>query len=285
MNGKTVTMQPDTWELRDGDKKRASISQVPLRLAWAITVHKSQGMTLDEAEIDLTKGFGYGMSYVALSRVKSLSGLKLHGLNNQALQVSHEVLAFDKSLRERSEMAIDKIKKYSAGELKEMQSKARVKMGGKKEELSDEEIEQKRKVESEKNNFNIIADNKSTQEKTLILLLEGKNISEIAQLRDVREETIVDHMQDLVHIKNPEIELLQNELKEKYDYEKVEEQIKKIGEEYLREFLKKNKISKKKIKEIQKMMDEEKKLAPIFAKYKEEFSDLEYFHLKIFRIL
>ena len=51
-NGRTVTMQPDTWELRDGDKKRASITQIPLRLAWAITVHKSQGMTLDAAYKD-----------------------------------------------------------------------------------------------------------------------------------------------------------------------------------------------------------------------------------------
>src|SRR5690606_35041988 len=60
-NGRTVCMLPDTWELRDGDKKRASISQVPLRLAWAITVHKSQGMTLDAARIDLRKAFVEGM--------------------------------------------------------------------------------------------------------------------------------------------------------------------------------------------------------------------------------
>src|SRR5690606_18447853 len=44
-NGRRVSMVPDSWEMRDGDKKRASISQIPLRLAWAITVHKSQGMT------------------------------------------------------------------------------------------------------------------------------------------------------------------------------------------------------------------------------------------------
>jgi len=67
-NGREVTMQPDTWELRDGDKKRASITQIPLRLAWAITVHKSQGMTLDAALIDLRKAFVEGMGYVALSR-------------------------------------------------------------------------------------------------------------------------------------------------------------------------------------------------------------------------
>jgi ATP-dependent DNA helicase PIF1 len=44
-SGRTITITPETWELRDGEKKRASVTQIPLRLAWAITVHKSQGMT------------------------------------------------------------------------------------------------------------------------------------------------------------------------------------------------------------------------------------------------
>lgn len=101
MNGKTVTMMPDTWELRDGDKKRASISQIPLRLAWAITVHKSQGMTLDAARIDLRKAFVEGMGYVALSRVKNLSNLYLSGINRMALAVSQEAMAIDESLRAR----------------------------------------------------------------------------------------------------------------------------------------------------------------------------------------
>lgn len=101
-SGKTVTMQPDTWELRDGTKKRASISQIPLRLAWAITVHKSQGMTLDAARIDLRKAFVPGMGYVALSRVRDIDNLYLTGINRMALQMSDEAYAIDERLRTRA---------------------------------------------------------------------------------------------------------------------------------------------------------------------------------------
>lgn len=101
-NGREVTMQPDTWELRDGDKKRASITQIPLRLAWAITVHKSQGMTLDRARIDLRKAFVEGMGYVALSRVKSLDTLYLHGINRMALQISEDARHIDGLLRDKT---------------------------------------------------------------------------------------------------------------------------------------------------------------------------------------
>ncbi|NCU40301.1 hypothetical protein EOL73_00895 [Candidatus Saccharibacteria bacterium] len=101
-NGRLVTMKPDTWELRDGDKKRASLSQIPLRLAWAITVHKSQGMTLDAARIDLRKAFVEGMGYVALSRVRSLEGISLMGINQMALKVSPEALRIDEDLRKKA---------------------------------------------------------------------------------------------------------------------------------------------------------------------------------------
>ncbi len=101
-SGKTVTMKPDTWELRDGDKKRASLSQIPLRLAWAITVHKSQGMTLDAARIDLRRAFVEGMGYVALSRVRSLDGLSLVGINQMALKISDEALKIDEVLRKKA---------------------------------------------------------------------------------------------------------------------------------------------------------------------------------------
>ena len=107
-NGNEVTMVPDTWEMRDGERKRASISQIPLRLAWAITVHKSQGMTLDAARIDLRKAFVEGMGYVALSRVRSLDTMYLYGINRMALQVSPDALAIDEMLRQKNTEAVRK---------------------------------------------------------------------------------------------------------------------------------------------------------------------------------
>ncbi len=101
--GKKVMVAPETWEMIDGETRRATMSQIPLRLAWAITVHKSQGMTLDAARVDLSRAFEYGMGYVALSRVKTLEGLSLVGINKKAIEVNPQVLAKDEEFRKMSE--------------------------------------------------------------------------------------------------------------------------------------------------------------------------------------
>ena len=104
--GKSIKMMPAVWSVMDADGKPvAEITQVPLRLAWAITVHKSQGMSLDAAEIDLRNAFTYGQGYVALSRVRSLTGMKVLGLNAQALLVDPRVVLRDEKFRVESEDA------------------------------------------------------------------------------------------------------------------------------------------------------------------------------------
>lgn len=100
--GDVIEAKREVWPVEDSGGIVASISQIPLRLAWAITVHKSQGMSLDCAEIDLSRTFEYGMGYVALSRVRSLAGLRLIGINDLALEVNERMIIFDEDLRERS---------------------------------------------------------------------------------------------------------------------------------------------------------------------------------------
>ena len=101
--GSTVVARPAEWKVAEDEAFKAGIEQVPLRLAWAITVHKSQGMSLDAAVMDLSNAFEYGQGYVALSRVRSLSGLHLLGWNERALRVHPEALTKDDAFRSSSE--------------------------------------------------------------------------------------------------------------------------------------------------------------------------------------
>lgn len=105
VDGEMLLAAPEEWQYEENGKVRAMIRQVPLRLAWAITIHKSQGMTLDAAEMDLGDAFEPGMGYVALSRVRRLSGLKLMNLNNVALQVNPDILSQDYVFRSESKSA------------------------------------------------------------------------------------------------------------------------------------------------------------------------------------
>ncbi|HUO56521.1 MAG TPA: PIF1 family DEAD/DEAH box helicase [Candidatus Paceibacterota bacterium] len=104
-SGMTLAVEPAEWAIQDGAKIIAKINQVPLRLAWAITVHKSQGMSLDSAVIDLGAAFEYGQGYVAISRVRNLNGLFLKGFNERALEMHPKIVAQDSYFRAYSDAA------------------------------------------------------------------------------------------------------------------------------------------------------------------------------------
>jgi len=116
-DNQTFIAYPEEWKYEDNGIIRAIITQIPLRLAWAITIHKSQGMTLDAAEIDLGDAFEPGMGYVALSRIRSLTGLKLMNLNEMALKVHAKILQHDKIFKECSAATVSDLKTLSEDDI------------------------------------------------------------------------------------------------------------------------------------------------------------------------
>jgi hypothetical protein len=119
---KRITPGRFQWKVEEGGKVRASVSQLPLKLAWAITIHKSQGMTLDAAVIDLGRAFDRGMGYVALSRVRELKNISLIGFNAMALQVSPRVQSLDAGFKAASAAAETDIASLGEDELRTAQS-------------------------------------------------------------------------------------------------------------------------------------------------------------------
>lgn len=175
LTGKNINVERQTWIIEEDGHIKAEINQYPLRLAWAITVHKSQGMSLDSALVDLSHSFERGMGYVALSRVRSLSGLFLKGLNEMALRVNEEVLDFDKKFREKSKTDSFHIRT----------------MGTKNIELMHKEFAEKVRGEKAK------PKKLDTMTETKKMLDEGLSIKEISKIRGLKASTILDHIEKI----------------------------------------------------------------------------------------
>lgn len=91
-------VQRGRWSFCDGDGNvLATREQMPLRLAYAITIHKSQGCTLSKVRVNLRSAFAYGQAYVALSRVRDLSGLYIEDIRWESIMASPAALAFYRS--------------------------------------------------------------------------------------------------------------------------------------------------------------------------------------------
>lgn len=214
--GKEITIKTTTWEVREDNKVLAAVEQVPLRLAWAITIHKSQGMSLDAAEIDLSKAFVYGQGYVALSRVRTLQGLKMLGMSPNALQVDPKVITNDQRFRQESEMADEAFSEMEEVEVEKMHQQFISACGGKWPSADDLKRIEEAVFDGIKK--------ESTYEITKNLLLEGKTVSAIAKERKIGESTIWNHIEKLVEDKAITASDLQSLLEDK-DYKKAAQEL------------------------------------------------------------
>lgn len=99
-NGHVMIVTPERWETEQAGQVIASRIQVPLCLAWALSVHKCQGMTIEKVEVDISRAWDDGQAYVALSRCTSLNGMKLVGYDAAKIHASAKVLHFYDHLNE-----------------------------------------------------------------------------------------------------------------------------------------------------------------------------------------
>ncbi len=172
------------WSIEENGKIKATILQIPLRLAWAITVHKSQGMTLDTAVMDLSDAFVRGQGYVALSRVRSLDGLILRGYNTTSLQIDPRVREYDETLRATSEKAIERLALITEAEKVAKIELTIKRLGGILQKIDLDFVDPKRVK-------------MPTHEETYSLIQTGKSLDDIANIRNIKISTIFSHIEKL----------------------------------------------------------------------------------------
>lgn len=194
--GRVIFAQPEKWSIEEAGRVLASITQIPLRLAWAITVHKSQGMSLETAHMDLRDAFEHGQGYVAISRVRTLAGLSLAGWNERALEVHPDICAKDTEFRDASRATRENLAGISAIELLERQNDFILACGGSVKPV-------KKNERAGDDNFIIIENTRKKKprwERTFELIREGKNVEEAARAQGRKSETIVQHIEELLFL-------------------------------------------------------------------------------------
>lgn len=104
LNGIEMEIDFNEWKIEEEEKVIGTIKQIPLKLAYAFSIHKSQGSSLDYAIIDLLELFDFGMAYVALSRVRNLEGLSIISINWNKVKANPKAISFYKMFSENKQL-------------------------------------------------------------------------------------------------------------------------------------------------------------------------------------
>jgi ATP-dependent DNA helicase PIF1 len=161
-------------------------------------VHKSQGMSMDSAIMDLSKAFEYGQGYVALSRVRRLSGVHLTGLNRRALEVNPKILEKDRDFRAASEAAREAFGEMRRSEIEDMQKKFVKAMGGAiVTESTKHEASNPKQIKNSKNKIGALPGRLA---ETLQTVRDAKSLREAVKARGLVASTIVHHLEELHEI-------------------------------------------------------------------------------------
>jgi ATP-dependent DNA helicase PIF1 len=249
LDGRVITVPPAEWVVEEEGKVRAKIIQIPLRLAWAVTVHKSQGQSLDTAAMDLSRAFEFGQGYVALSRVRTLDGLHLLGWSAQALAVHPLVARHDREFQQSSEVAEERFGELEASGERATLEQQFIKSSGGTIEVSPRFHRGETSMKG--------ASKQNTYEETLALIKAGNSLDEVIEARGLTLGTICDHLEKLAasgRLSAEEVEALMPE--------ELAPSLPKIGEAF-------------------RAIGFER-LAPVFFELNEEYS---YDDLKLARVL
>ena len=210
-DGRKVIAEYDSWRIDDEDGEiLAAYYHIPLTLAWAITIHKSQGMTLDAAEVDLSKTFEKGQGYVALSRLKQLSGLQLLGVNELSLQLDPLARGADQRFQAISAEQEREFLTHSKKQLNDLHREFIIQCRGTldKEKIAayENRAKQQQKLMEKRRHavqqLQSLADDAAgvitpTVLETKALLDESLTIAEIAQARNLAQSTVMGHIEKI----------------------------------------------------------------------------------------